>query len=86
MRSASKPKLAEVLSKFQLPEDEAPQEGVKYVLDGSALLQRIPWEIKRTYKQISDAYVGFIKKNFERNVVIVFDSYPDQLQQNVKRI
>ena len=78
MRSANKPKLAEALSKFQLVEVEAPQEGVKYVLDGGALLQRIPWEIKRTYKQISEAYVGFIKKNFGRNVVIVFDSYPDQ--------
>ena len=78
MRSANKPKLAEALSKFQLVEVEAPQAGAKYVLDGGALLQRIPWEIKRTYKQISEAYVGFIKKNFGRNVVIVFDSYPDQ--------
>ena len=69
---------AEALSKFQLVEVEALQEGVKYVFDGGALLQRIPWEIKRTYKQISEAYVCFIKKNFGRNVVIVFDSYPDQ--------
>ena len=53
MRSANKPKLADALSKFQLVEAEALQEGVKYVLDGGALLQRIPWEIKRTYKQIS---------------------------------
>ena len=86
MRSASKPKLAEALSKVQLAEVEALQEGVKYVLDGGALLQRFPWEIKRTYKQISETYVGFIKKNFGRNVVIVFDSYPAQPQQKVKRI
>ena len=62
---------------------------MKYVFDGGALLQRIPWEIKRTYKQISEAYVGFIKKNFGRNVVIAFDSFPDQPstkdQTNMKR-
>ena len=78
IKSANKPKLAEALSKFQLVEVEAPQEGVRYVLDGGALLQRIPWEIKRKYKQISETYVGFIKKNFGKNVVIVFDSHPDQ--------
>ena len=86
MRSANKPKLAEALSKFQLVEVEALEEGVKYVFDGGALLQRIPWEIKRTYKQISEAYVGFIKKNFGKNVVIVFDSYPDQPSTKDQRI
>ena len=78
IRSANKYKLAGALSKFQLVQVEAPQEGVKYVLDGGALLQGIPWEIRRTYKQISEVYVGFIEKNFGRNVVIVLDSYPDQ--------
>ena len=37
--------------------------------------QRIPWEIQRTYKQISEAYV---KKSFGRYAVIVFDSCPDE--------
>ena len=69
MRSANKPKLVEVLSKFQLVEAEALQEGAKYVLDGGALLQRSHGNIKKLYKQISEAYVGFIKNNFGRDYI-----------------
>ena len=41
-------------------------------------MHRIPWEIKKTYKQISEAYAGFIKKFFGRDAVIVFESYADE--------
>ena len=86
MRSANKPKLAEALSNLQLVEVEVPQEGAKYVLDGGALLQKIQWEIKKTYKPISEAYVSFIKKNFGRDAVIVLTAIQMNHRPKTKRM
>lgn len=44
-----------------------------YVLDGGALLHRIPWDTGKTYKDICESYVSHVKKY--GTPVIVFDGY-----------
>ena len=87
IRSANKPKLVEALSKFQLVEVEAPQEGVKYVLDGGALFAENPMGIlKRRINKLVRHVLVSLKRTLEE---IVFDSYPDESstkdQTHVKR-
>ena len=56
-------------------EMKGPIDHVQYVLDGGALLQKIPWAKGMTYDAICDSYVEHIKKGYEGKVEIVFDGY-----------
>ena len=47
---------------------------VEYVLEGGALLQRLPWKRVMTYSAICDLYVDYVKPNY-KNAVVVFDGY-----------
>lgn len=47
-----------------------------YVIDGGAMLQRLPWPKSTSYANICQLYVQYIRKHFHNaHIVIVFDGY-----------
>lgn len=72
LNSATKPKLADAISK-PVPAAEC------NVLDGGSLLQRLPWTQGQTYKQIISSYICMVKKYIYP--IVVFDGY---LQETIK--
>ena len=77
-REANKPALADALwtqsrqgeSNSQIPAD------VQYVLDGGALLQRIPWQRGATVAEICQQYVKYVAARYDK-ALIIFDGYED---------
>ena len=53
-----------------------PSETVHYVLDGGALLHRIPWTKGATYDQICEQYSAYVIKKYGK-ATVVFDGYSD---------
>ena len=45
-----------------------------YVLDGGALLQRLPWPNQTTYANLASLYVQYVHRHY-RHAVVVFDGY-----------
>ena len=52
----------------QCPED------VVYVLDGGALLQRLPWPNQTTYATLSSLYIQYVHRHYS-HAIVVFDGY-----------
>lgn len=52
----------------------ASAEEVQFILDGGALLQKIPWPRGSTYASIVESYVRHVRQRFGKPV-IVFDGY-----------
>ena len=50
---------------------------VDFVIDGGALLQRLPWQQGATYSSICESYVQYIERHFGKYVTVVFDGYQD---------
>ena len=73
IRPTTKSSLADALWCSEAAILPGPFETVKYVLDGRALLHRVPWTRGSTYDQIFEQYV--IRK-YGRTIV-VFDGYSD---------
>lgn len=59
---ANKPQLAKATWKA-VPHNDVP-EGDMYVLDGGALLHRLPWEIGKTYWEMVENYTGYVQKHY----------------------
>jgi len=53
--------------------DEHPT-GVVYVIDGGAMLQRLPWPKSPPYADLTQLYIQYVHNHF-RNVLVVFDGY-----------
>ena len=72
---ANKPALAKAIWDL-IPQGDRPDKpsNCQYVLDGGALLHRIPWQIGDTYKSILQRYTSYVKKRYGK-AVIVFDGY-----------
>ena len=45
---------------------------VKFVLDGGALLQQIPWEKRISWAWICERYLGYVVKKYS-DATVVFD-------------
>ena len=76
LREADKPALADAiwnLCKPNVPAD-IPDNGIQYVLDGGALLQRIPWSRGSTYRDICRQYTEYVTRKYG-DAIIVFDGY-----------
>ena len=58
-----------------------PSETVKYVLDGGALLHRVPWTKGATYDQIFEQYSAYVIRKYGRTID-VFDGYSDNPSTN----
>ena len=68
LREADKPALADAI--WKTCECEAPadisEDGIQYVLDGGALLQRIPWSRSSTYGDICHQYTEYVARKYKR--------------------
>ena len=76
LREANKPALADAIRDLvepHLPADNV-VDGSQYVLDGGALVQRIPWPHGSTYKDICHQYMEYVRNKYGK-AVVVFDGY-----------
>jgi hypothetical protein len=75
LREPHKPALADAI--WQTAAQDASAEippDVQYVLDGGALIQRIPWAHGAKYKDIYRQYTDYVSKRYGE-AVVVFDGY-----------
>lgn len=77
MRLANKSSLANAIWTSLTVESTRPnKEEVKYVLDGGALLHRIPWTKGNTWSDICSQYVHYVKSRYA-DATVVFDGYSE---------
>ena len=76
LREAHKPALADAIWVLLGPDVQAdvPNEDSRCVLDGGALIQRIPWIRGSTYGCIVNQYTEYVTHKY-RDAVVVFDGY-----------
>ena len=72
----NKAELADYLWKSMKEEQWNPRVDVKYVLDGGALLHRVPWPRGSSYESVSHLYVRYVTQKYGA-AAIVFDGYND---------
>jgi hypothetical protein len=46
-----------------------------YVIDGGCLLHRVKWSQTRTYADVVQQYLNYVRKHFGCNCIVVFDGY-----------
>ena len=68
--------LADYLWKSMKEGQRNPSGDVQYVLDGGALLHRVPWPRRSTYESVSHLYVRYVTQKYGA-AAIVFDRYND---------
>ena len=76
LHEADKPAVADAIWKIcesSVPVD-IPDDGIQYVLDGGALLQRIPWSRGSTYGDICHQYTEYVARKY-MDAIVVFDGY-----------
>ena len=71
-RLAAKASLGTLLIKEVTMETVRPTE--RYVLDGGALLHRVKWKGKGTYKDVAEQYSKYITSEYDK-CTVVFDGY-----------
>ena len=76
LREAHKPALDDAIWVLLGPDVQAdvPNEDSRYVLDGGALIQRIPWIRGSTYGCIVNQYTEYVTHKY-RDAIVVFDGY-----------
>ena len=75
LRVAQKPVLADAIwTLLQTPNIPAVSNRVQYVLDGGALLQRIPWMKGVTYSEILGTYTEYVTRKYVHAIVVI-DGY-----------
>ena len=72
MRKSQKSQLAKFLQNGVNPSVQNP--GAMYVIDGGALLHRVKWQKKVTYKPIVNQYVKYVRTRYG-DCCVVFDGY-----------
>ena len=77
IRPTTKSSLADALWCSEAEKLPGPSETVHYVLDGGALLHRIPWTRGATYDQVFEQYYVYVIRKYGR-VIVVFDGYSDK--------
>ena len=72
---AKKPELAQAMQdKMKSVQQTGPAGEIQYVVDGGALLQRIPWKQGQTYKTIINNQAEYVNRKYGR-AIVVFDGY-----------
>ena len=75
LSEAQKPVLVDAMWALLQPSDIVGVNGeVQYMLDGRALLQRIPWKKGATYDEILSMYAEYDTKKYGQ-AIVVFDGY-----------
>ena len=62
LNEARKPQLLDVISSMAVMSPQVENSSPQFVLDGGALLQKIPWDKQSSFKEITEKYVSFVKK------------------------
>jgi len=76
-RQANKPVLTDAIwARTKNDQTAGPTEDVHYVLDGGALLHRVPWPRGLTYSDILSLYVQYVTRRYA-SATVVFDGYED---------
>ena len=70
LRQPQKPVLAEAIWKLHTPDLSEVTGPVQHVLDGGALIQRIPWTRGSTYMDICKRYGEYVTKHYGEAVVV----------------
>ena len=69
------------LKRSLLPEKDATSTnitGMQYVLDGGALLHRVPWSKGMRFDEIANSYVNYVRRQYGQ-ARIIFYGYEDQM-------
>ena len=66
MRSGNKATLADNLWSTAIEESPKPPDQVQYVLDGGALLHRIPWKKGTSWDEIMSMYTKYVIHNYRQ--------------------
>ena len=76
LREAHKPALANAIWRLIGPgvPADVPDDGSRYVVDGGALIQRIPWSRWSTYGCIFHQYTDYVNHK-SRDAIVVFDGF-----------
>ena len=84
LRQPQKPVLADAIwAKLSSNATSGPEGDVQHVLDGGALLHRIPWPRgSATYQDICGLYCSYVTKKYG-NAIVVFDGYDDMSTKNM---
>ena len=75
MNDVNKPQLSHAIWKAIEEYEVRVPDGTYYIIDGGALLQRIPWIRGQTFESICQTYIKYILKHFGAKVIVVFDGY-----------
>lgn len=51
-----------------------------YVVDGGFLIHRVVWHQREIFSTILDRYVEYVKKHYKDTAIIVFDGYPENVE------
>ena len=81
LHEAQKSTLADTLETAANLNAASIPDNVKHVLDGGALLHRIPWSQGASYESILETYSKYVATNFGKALVF-FDGYKE-LQPNI---
>lgn len=60
-----------------------PTDQVKYVLDGGALLHRVPCPRLVTYEKLWQRYCHYVQRKYGEGTVVVFDGYDHPTTKNI---
>ena len=82
LREPQKPVLANAIWALLSPSRPDITGEVRYVLDGGALVQRIPWTRGATYKDICTMYTRYVMKKFGE-AIVVFNGYDGTSTKNM---
>ena len=75
MRLANKASLADLLWCASIqPASQPPKVSVQYVLDGGALLHKLPWSKEAAWGKILQMYFSYVTSNYG-TCIVVFDGY-----------
>ena len=74
LREPQKPVLANAIWNLLAPDISEISGEVQHVLDGGALIHRIPWTRGATYQEICSVYTRYVSKKYGE-AVVVFDGY-----------
>ncbi len=85
LREPQKPVLANAIWDLVSPTTPAVLDDVQYVLDGGALIQRIPWTRGATYHDICTVYSDYVAKKYGSSI-IVFDGYGESSTKDIMHL
>ena len=74
LREPHKPALADAIWDLFPPDVPEIPADFQYVLDGGALVQRIPWSRRAIYKDIFNTYTEYVMRKY-CEAIVVFDGY-----------